>query len=236
MEIPFNRNHGKWFATDVLGMIRRHGLIAPGDRVCVGLSGGKDSVTLLYVLAYLQRYSHLEFELSALHVRVADYETGGLGRYTEALGASYLETALESTRPATGKVCSICARLKRGAAARVLAREGIAILAYGHHADDAAETLLMNVVQHRRLATFAPKVRADTGPVTIIRPMFGLSERTVAGIHRRLGLPLLAFECPHAAKNIRTRYKDALRLLGESLGARALPRRITAAVEASRAW
>ncbi len=238
MDLEFHKNHGKWFVTPVMRAVRRYHLVASGERLAVGLSGGKDSVTLLYILWYLRRYAGLALDLSAIHVRIMPgYESAVLAEYCETLGIPYIETSLALGKGASADWgCSICARLKRGAAARALAAEGIGILAYGHHADDAAETLLINVVQHRRLATFAPKVRPEAGGVTIIRPLFGLSERTVAAIHRRLGLPLLAFDCPYAAENIRTRYKAALRLLEQSLGTRSLAGRITAAAEASRAW
>lgn len=233
VDLRYNKNHAKWFVSHVLRAIRRYALIEEGDRVCVGLSGGKDSTTLLYILKYLRRYSHLKYELSAIHIRTsADYETTVLRDYCNMLEIPYIEAALEvSSNLATEKACSICARLKRGAAAQALAERGIQKLAYGHHADDAAETLLMNIVQNKKLGSFSPKVMVEGSPVTIIRPMIYLNEKTIASVHRYAGLPFLDFTCPYARNNIRERYKGTLRLLEDSLGLRWLSRRIVHALE-----
>jgi tRNA(Ile)-lysidine synthase TilS/MesJ len=233
MDLRFHKNHAKWFVTPVMRAIRRYALIEAGDRVCVGLSGGKDSTTLLYILRYLQRYSHLKFELSAIHVRTSpDYETTSLRDYCNALEIPYSEAALELPSNLAGeKECSICARLKRGAAAQALAPRGIRKLAYGHHADDAAETLLMNIVQNKKLGSFSPKVVVEGSPVIIIRPMIYLNEKTIASVHRHAGLPLLDFTCPYAQHNVRQRYKETVRLLEESLGVRSLSRHVVSALE-----
>ena len=233
MDLRFNRNHSKWFVTPVMRAIRRYALIDEGDRVCVGLSGGKDSVTLVYILRYLQRYSHLKYELSAIHIKVSfEYETTVLRDYCNMLEIPYVEAALEVPKNlATTQACSICARLKRGAAARALAERGIPKLAYGHHADDAAETLLMNIIQIKKLGSFAPKVMLEDGPVTIIRPMIYLNEKTIAAVHRYAGLPRLDFTCPYARQNIRRRYKETLGLLETTLGVHSLSRRIVDALE-----
>ncbi len=233
MEVRFNRNHAKWFVSPVLRAIRRYALIEPGERVCVGLSGGKDSVTLLYILSYLRRYSRLGFELSALHVRVAaEYDTTPLADYCRELEVPYLETALEMLRrDVRPKVCSICARLKRGAAARALTPHGIRKLAYGHHADDVAETLLLNILQNKKLGSFSPRVSVEGAPLILIRPMVYLEERTVAAIHRHLGLPHLDMPCPYARHNLRQRYKTSLQYLAVSLGIRSVSRHVVDALE-----
>jgi len=233
VDLGYNRNHGKWFANDVLRAIRRYGLIGEGERVCVGLSGGKDSATLLFALWYLRQYSRLDCHLSAIHIRMApDYDSSPLRGYCGILGVPYFESALDLKEHAvTGSVCAACARLKRGAAARVLVEQGIGTIAYGHHATDVAETLLMNIIQHKRLGSFAPKVAVPGTPLTIIRPMVYLTEETVAAVHRRLGLPLLPVTCPHAEVNIRARYKEALRHLAEQLRAPRLASRVMQALE-----
>ena len=233
MDLQFHKNHGRWFVTPVMRAMRRYALVAEGDRIAVGLSGGKDSVTLLYILWYLREYARLGFELSAVHVRTSpDYESAVLREYCDALGISYIEASLEIPGDMVGEAdCSICARLKRGAAARVLAASGIRKLAYGHHADDAAETLLMNIVENRKLGSFSPKVVVEGSPVTIIRPMIYLTEETVAAVHRYARLPLLGYACPTAHQNIRGRYKEAVRQLEKSVGIRSLSRRVVGALE-----
>ena len=233
MDLQFHKNHAKWFVTPVMRAIRRYALVAEGDRIAVGLSGGKDSVTLLYILWYLRRYSHLTYELSAIHVRTSpDYGSTILREYCGALEVPYIEAALEIPRnvPTEG-ACSICARLKRGAAGQALASGGIRKLAYGHHADDATETLLMNIVQNRKLGSFSPKVVVEGSSVVIIRPMIYLSEETIVSIHRYARLPLLDFACPYAHQNVRRRYREAVRLLEKSFGVRSLSRRVVGALE-----
>ncbi len=233
MNLEFHKNHSKWFVTPVMQAVRRYGMLAHGDRVAVGLSGGKDSVTLLYILWYLRRYTRLVFDLSAIHVRISPgYDSAVLRQYCEALGLPYLEATLEIPGGVSGdSSCSICARLKRGAAAQALASRGIGKLAYGHHADDAAETLLMNILQNRKLGSFSPRVAVDGFPVIIVRPMIYLTEETVASVHRYVGLPRLDFTCPSEERNIRRQAKEAVRLLEKSLGIRSLSRRVVGALE-----
>lgn len=233
MNLGYNKNHGKWFASAISRAIRRFELIEQNDSVCVGLSGGTDSVTLLYMLWYVRHFSRLKFDLSAIHVRTSpEYDTDVLRRYCEELDVEYIEEPLRPTRAPDGeKVCAICARLKRGAATSVLAGRGIAKLAYGHHADDAAETLLMNLVENRRLSSFFPKVSLLGSPVTIVRPMIYLDKETIRAVHRFVGLPVLAFECPHARHNVREKYRALIPRMEEALGRQGLSTRVVRALE-----
>jgi len=109
MDLQYSRNHAKWFVSPVLRAIRKYALIEKGDQVCVGFSGGKDSSTLLYILAYLRRYSHLEFDLSAIHIRTSDdYSTVPLRDFCGVLEAPYFETSLRLIdHTPTGNVCSM---------------------------------------------------------------------------------------------------------------------------------
>jgi tRNA(Ile)-lysidine synthase TilS/MesJ len=229
--LQFDRNYGKWFANDVGRVIGRYRMIAHGERVAVALSGGKDSATLLFILAWLRRFSPLCFDLSAVHVRVADYDTTPLRDLCAALETPYVETELrlEDRTPARG-VCALCARLRRGAMLAALRPMGVHKVAYGHHADDAAETLLMNLVVQRRLGALAPVVDRSGG-IALIRPMIRLQEATIRAVHAHFGLPRLAYVCPYAESNIRRRFKAVMGRLSESLGLDDLPRRIVAALE-----
>lgn len=214
----YDRNYGKWFAGDVLRACRRYGLIPPGETVCVGLSGGLDSITLLYILHYLAAHSHLDFKLIALHIRTADYGTSTLRDYCRALGVPYFEEALES--PVTGmdtNACALCARLRRGAVSAFLAREGLCTVALGHHADDVAETLFLNLFRQRKLGSFSPRVSYADNPLTVIRPLIYLERRRLAALHRHAGLPLLDHTCPHAATGNRARVREMMQSLGSAM-------------------
>lgn len=230
--LAYHRNYGAWFANDVLRAIGTYGMIPDGGRVCVALSGGKDSAVLLFILAYLRRNSALRFELSAMHVRTAAYDTSALRGWCKDLGAAYYETRLRIPAVRSFKsVCAACARTRRGAMARALRRKGITTAAYGHHAGDAAETLIMNMIHSRKLGSFSPVVEVAASPVRIIRPMIYLDERTVARIHRHARLPLLDYRCPYAPANARAKAKLVIAGWEKTLGIPDIPARIVASLE-----
>ena len=95
-EVAYNKNFGKWFLNDLIRAIEKYQMIQSGEKVAVALSGGKDSTTLLFLFHLLQQYSHLEFEFSAIHVKVADYNSEVLSTYCETLGIQYIEQTLDT--------------------------------------------------------------------------------------------------------------------------------------------
>ncbi len=207
----FNKNFGKWFVNDVLRAIDKYSMINSNDKICVAVSGGKDSVTLLYILKYINQYSHLDFSLSALHVKTADYDMGVLQQYCESLDIEYHEEELNLGEIEQEKnICYMCARLKRGAISESLKKQSLNKIAYGHHADDVAETLFMNIVQNKKLGSFSPKVAFVNNPMVMIRPMIYLEESLVRKIHTYLLLPLLDYNCPHIDKNLRNDFKKGV--------------------------
>ena len=230
--LKFNKNYGQWFLNDVIHAITRYGMIDHDEHLCVALSGGKDSVALTYILAYLTRYSYLRFTLSALHVKTGDYDTSVLQTFCIGLDIRYLEECMipGSTRSDTN-ICYTCARLKRGAMSQRLTQEGIRTIAYGHHADDAAETFFMNMVQNRKLGSFSPKVEIADSQMIIIRPMIYLTEAAIQRIHAHLGLPTLDWQCPHAAANIRNSYKQGVSQLNSVFQTTDFPQKLVASLE-----
>ncbi len=234
MDIPTGHNpsYGKWFLTDVIHAVQKHGLIEKGDRVCVALSGGRDSTTLAFILWYLSRRSCLSFDVCAVHVKTGGYDTSPLKALCGALSIPYLEARLEADLRAHERPpCSVCAALKRGAMARALEGTGVRRVAFGHHADDAAETLLMNVVYGRRIAGFGPKVEMPGEPFVIVRPMIYLAGSLVRRLHGRFGLPVLDHVCPHAGKGARQLMRRALARLEGMEGLDGLSRRVVEALE-----
>lgn len=200
--------------------------------MCVALSGGKDSMTLLFVLQYLRRFCSLPCELSALHIKTGEYETDVLREFCAELNIEYLEEQLRFDRPAPEKnVCALCARLRRGAISQVVKQQGIQKVAYGHHADDVAETFFMNLVQNQKLGSFSPKVEYADNPMVIIRPLIYLEESTIQRIHQHVGLPLLDFRCSYARSNIRQNYKQHLTQLNALFQTRGLSKKVVAALE-----
>lgn len=207
-------------------------MIRPGEKVCVALSGGKDSMTLLFILRYLSRFSSLAYELSALHIKIGEYETAVLRQLCAALNIEYLEERLRLDQPPPEKnVCALCARLRRGAISQVVKQQGIQKVAYGHHADDVAETFFMNLVQNQKLGSFSPKVEYADNPVVIIRPLIYLDEATIQRIHRHVGLPVLDIQCPYASTNIRQNYKQHLAQLNALFQTKEFSKKVVTALE-----
>lgn len=225
-------SYGKWFLTDVIRAVNAYGLLEPGEDVCVALSGGRDSTTLLFILWYLKTYSHLDFDLRALHVRTDDYDTAGLRELCAELDVTYLERRLsEVKRVPARNVCSICARLKRGAMVEALRGTGISKVAFGHHADDAAETLLMNIIYNRRLGSFSPKVEVPEGYIVIIRPLIYLDGPLVRKLHTYFRLPLILYDCPYADRGARASVRRVIARIEELREAGGFSRMVVGALE-----
>lgn len=182
--------------------IRDFDLISPGDRVAVGMSGGKDSALLLAVLQELQRAGDFDFELCALHLdqHQPGFDHATFGAQLDRLGAE-LEVISEDTHAVVqanlkpGQIpCSICGRLRRGILNRACAERGWNKLALGHHLDDAVETFLLNLFYGRRLDPLKPATPASGVAVTTIRPLILVEERKIAAWAVAHEVPVVA--CP----------------------------------------
>ncbi len=179
-------------------------LIAEGDRIAVGVSGGKDSYTLLHILEHLRRRSPIKFELVAVNV-----DAGFPGYRTEVVEAHLREhgfpTHMESSeayaiieakrRPGTS-YCSFCARLRRGILYSLADRLGCNKIALGHHLDDFIETLLLNQFYVGTLKAMSPSLLADNGRHTVIRPLVYVEESQIIEFTRRNGFPVVCCACP----------------------------------------
>jgi len=228
----YDKHYGKWFLHDVLRAITTYDLIREGERVCVALSGGKDSTTLLYILWYLKSYSHMTFDLSALHIRTERYDTYVLRALCDDLGISYIEESLDLQQDIPAKsICYVCSRLKRGAISDVLKGQEIRKIAYGHHASDVAETFFMNIVKNRKLGSFSPRVEYEDNDMVIIRPMVYLDEPLIEKIHSHAGLPVLHYQCPYEAQNIRKDFKEAVGKLDTVFNIQGVPRLLVDSLE-----
>lgn len=211
MMTSFNKNFNKWFLNDVLRAVRRYDMIREAEKVCVALSGGRDSVTLLYILYYMNKYSSLKFDLSALHIKTDAYDTRILRQFCHSLNIPYDERSLVyRKKPPKKNICSICSRLKRGAISNFLKKNGIRKVAFGHHAQDVVETFFMNMLQNKKLGSFSPRVGFDNNPMIIIRPLIYLDTSEIRRIHRYLGLPVLDFTCAYAEKNVRSHFRKCV--------------------------
>jgi tRNA 2-thiocytidine biosynthesis protein TtcA len=192
-----------------------YAMIADGDRIVVGLSGGKDSTALLALLAAYRRFSPQRFELFAATVDMglgANYTP--LADFCAALDVPY---TLEKTDigPVIFDVrkekspCSLCSKMRRGALNTIVARLNANKLALGHHADDLVETMLLSLCYEGRFSTFAPLSFMDRSGVTLIRPMVYLREGDVAALVRNQNYPIVKNPCK-ADHNTRREYMKQL--------------------------
>ena len=186
------------------GLLRRcaedYHMIEPGDRVGVGVSGGKDSLVLLVLLAELKKY--VPFHLEAITIDM------GLGMDYSGIEAMCRELDVPYTIVKTeiGPIifdyrkeknpCSMCAKMRRGALNQALLDRNLTKLALGHHYDDAVETFLMSLLYEGRISCFQPVTKLDRTGITQIRPMLYIHEKTVDNFARSAHLPVLQNRCP----------------------------------------
>ena len=197
--------------------IERYALIEPGDRIAVGVSGGKDSLALLCALAKLQRFLPQRFTLAAVTVDPAFSGEPGDYRAVEALCAS-LGVPYRIRRSSLGTLifeerkeknpCSLCARMRRGMLHDEAKALGCNKLALGHHLDDAVETFWMNLLYGGQLACFSPKTYLSRKDLTVIRPMVFCTEREVRAAAARENLPVVKSRCPADGASSRQAVKE----------------------------
>jgi tRNA 2-thiocytidine biosynthesis protein TtcA len=179
-------------------------LIEAGDRIAVGVSGGKDSYSLLHIMESLRRRSPVKFELVAVNV-----DSGFPGYRKEVVEAHLQEHGfthrmeptdcfriIEEKRRPGSSYCSFCARLRRGVLYSVAEELGCNKIALGHHLDDFIETLLLNQFYVGTLAAMSPKLLADNGRQTVIRPFVYVEERDIIEFTRANGFPVICCACP----------------------------------------
>ncbi len=208
------RSDGKWFLTRFKQTIYRYRMISSGDRVVVGLSGGRDSGGLLHLLRWFQRISPLSFDLQAVYVDLGwEMDLSPLKEFTDSL---HIPLKVERTaiaplvfeRRKEKNPCSLCANLRRGALHRAAQKMGARKVALGHHLDDAIETFFLNLIYTGQMGTFKPTTFLDRTRITAIRPMIQIPGETIAALARREQLPVLANPCPVSGHTCRQEMKN----------------------------
>ncbi|MBR2871553.1 MAG: tRNA 2-thiocytidine(32) synthetase TtcA [Clostridia bacterium] len=204
--------------------ITKYKMIKDGDKIAVGVSGGKDSVTLLKLLAEYKRFSPEKFDLIAVTVDLgfsnatADYSP--IQSLCDELGVEYVIEKTEiaqvvfDVRKETNP-CALCSKMRKGALYSVVKERGCNKIALGHHSDDLIDTLLLSLFYEGRLSTFAPKSYLDRTDLTLIRPMIMLEEMDVSAYAKTL--PIVESNCP-ANKNTKREYvKEIIADIGKQI-------------------
>lgn len=195
-------------------------MIEEGDTIAVGISGGKDSLTLLYAMHGLRRFYPKRFELMAITVNLGykDFDVTKLVNLCSELDIPYkiIETEIADIvfqKNPQENPCSLCAKLRKGALNEAAKELGCNKVAYAHHRDDIVETMMLSLLFEGRFHSFSPKTHLDRTGLTVIRPLMYLAEADVIGFKNKMNLPVVKNPCPVDGFTKRQYAKDLLRQL-----------------------
>lgn len=212
------------YIRSILSAVRRadsdFSLIDDGDKILIGLSGGKDSLALLRALSIYPLFAKKRFEILPVYLDLGFGNTDLtlLKGYCESLGhplyvndSRFVYDILKAhAKPGGHIACSICSRMKKAAMNSVAKELGYNKVAFAHHSDDAIETLFMNMIHGGRVATFTPKMKLERAGITFIRPLIYCRENDLASLAKEENLPVLKSACPANGFTEREWTKDFL--------------------------
>lgn len=211
-----------------MGCLRRadedFGLIKDGDRIAVGISGGKDSLALAYCLELYKRFSKKNYELVAVTVDLGlrPFELGGVRSFFEHLNIPYyveqtnIGDVVFDTRKEKNP-CALCANLRRGTLNNAAVRLGCNKTALGHHSEDVTATFLLSLFYEGRLNVFSPATELSRMGITAIRPFVYAEEKDIIALAQGLNLPVVKSPCPACGQTARAKTEDILNALEQSI-------------------
>lgn len=195
-------------------------MIEEGDRIAVGISGGKDSLTLLYALHGLKRFYPKHFELEAITIDLGNpgFHVSPLETLCQSMDIPYTVVHTDIAQiifeeRKESNPCSLCAKMRKGALNEEVKKLGCNKVAYAHHKDDIIETMLLSLIFEGRFHSFSPKTYLDRTDLTVIRPMMYVSEADVKGFQNKYELPVVKSACPADGYTKREYAKNLLRQL-----------------------
>lgn len=205
-----------------------YNLIEDGDKIAIGVSGGKDSLTLLYALHGLQRFYPAQFDLVAVSVDLG-FDNFNLTPVTELCNRMEIEHVIVKTE--IGKIvfeerreqnpCSLCAKMRKGALNTKVKELGCNKIAYAHHKDDIIETMMLSLIYEGRFHSFSPKTHLDRMDLTVIRPLMYVQEADIIGFKNKYQLPVIKNPCLADGSTKREYVKKMLRRINlENHGAK----------------
>lgn len=228
----------------VRSCVDRYSMIEDGDRIAVGVSGGKDSLALLCVLSELRKFYPEKYDLCALMldmgfdasetVGAAPSDTSEIAELCSRLGVEFHVKRTEIARvifdvKKESNPCSLCARMRRGSLHDLAKEYGVNKLALGHHFDDAAETVMLNLFFEARIGCFSPVTYLSRKDLTMIRPLLLTEERDIKTFVKKASLPVMKSPCPMDKTSERAKMKDMLHAFDREH--RGLYTRIVGAIE-----
>lgn len=208
----------------VLSYVRRavddYNMIEEGDKIAVGISGGKDSLTLLYALNALKRFYPKSFSIHAVTVDLGfkNLDLGQIEALCESLEVPYtiVKTDIADiifNQRKESSPCSLCAKMRKGALNDAIKAAGCNKVAYAHHKDDVIETMLLSLIFEGRFHTFSPVTFLDRMELTVIRPLLYMNEADVIGFVNKNDVPVVKSPCPVDGYTKREYAKNLLRQL-----------------------
>jgi len=191
----------------IIGKIRRavddFNMIDDGDKIAVGLSGGKDSITLLYALYYLRKFYTKKFDIIAITIHPGSdtFKTDELERICKELDVEYIVYKSNISEVVFNirkekNPCSLCANMRRGMLNSIAIEHGCTKIALGHHMDDVMETFMMSLFLNGKIHTFAPVTYLSRSDVKTIRPMIYVDEKMVRITAKEKNFPIMGKCCP----------------------------------------
>lgn len=208
----------------VLSYVRKavddYKMINENDRIAVGISGGKDSLTLLYALNSLKRFYPNSFDIHAVTVDLGfeNLNLDAIKSLCEDLGVEYTIVKTDIAHIVfeerkESNPCSLCAKMRKGALNDAIKAAGCNKVAYAHHKDDVVETMLMSLIYEGRFHTFSPVTYLDRTELTVIRPLIYMNEADVIGFVNKHNVPVVKSPCPADGHTKREYIKTLLRQL-----------------------
>jgi len=195
-------------------------MIAEGDKIAVGISGGKDSLTLLYALSSLRRFYPRPFDLVAVTVDLgfANLDLTEIKKLCEKLEVPYtvVKTQIGQIvfeQRQENNPCALCAKMRKGALNEAMKQLGCNKIAYAHHMDDVVETMMLSLLYEGRFHTFSPVTYLDDTGLTVIRPLIYMKEADVMGFVRKYEVPVVKSPCPADGHTKREYVKQLLKQL-----------------------
>lgn len=206
----------------VYSLVRRaiddYGMIEEGDNIAVGISGGKDSLTLLHALSGLRRFYPKKFDIHAVTVDLG-FDNLNLDKIKNLCRELNVPYTIVSTDIAQivfeerkeSNPCSLCAKMRKGALNQAIKEAGCNKVAYAHHKDDVVETMIMSLLFEGRFHTFSPVTYLDRMDLTVIRPLIYMNEADVIGFVNKYEVPVVKSPCPADGHTKREYVKNLIR-------------------------